>query len=108
MWGLDAAANDAADRLPLERRHDPAGAAVERIPEDGTVAIETTASFDIWQSEPGTLFCSLDDAEFTPCTTPAVYLGLLDGPHTFEAYVQDRAGNVSITGSRTWIVDTVP
>ena len=67
------------------------------IPDEGSVTTETTASFDIWQSEPGTLLCSLDDAEFVPCLTPVVYLGLLDGTHTFQVYVQDRAGNVSIT-----------
>ena len=86
----------------------PPGLLLTGIPEEGAVTTETTASFDIWQSEPGTLFCSLDDAEFAPCTTPAVFLGLLDGPHTFEVYVQDRAGNVSITASRTWTVDAVP
>jgi hypothetical protein len=37
-----------------------------------------------------------------------VSFGLLDGPHTFEVYVLDRAGNVSITATRTWTVDALP
>ena len=109
VWGLDAAMNRAE---PLTYRWDvdtiPPGLLLTGVPEEGAVTTETTAAFDIWQSEPGTLFCSLDDAEFAPCVTPAVYLGLLDGPHTFQVYVQDRAGNVSITASRTWTVDAVP
>ena len=109
VWGLDAAANRAP---PIVYRWTvdtiPPGLLLSGTPEDGAVSRATTASFDIWQSEPGALFCSLDGADFIPCTTPAVYLGLVDGPHTFEVYVQDRAGNVSITGSRTWTVDTVP
>jgi hypothetical protein len=109
VWGLDAAMNRAA---PLTYRWDvdtiPPGLLLTGLPEEGAITTETTASFDIWQSEPGTLFCSLDDAEFAPCVTPAVYLGLLDGLHTFKAYVEDRAGNVSITASRTWTVDAVP
>ena len=101
VWGLDAAMNRSA---PLTYRWDvdtiPPGLVLTGTPEDGAVTAEPTASFDIWQSEPGALFCSLDDAEFAPCTSPAVYVGLLDGPHSFRVYVQDRAGNVSITASR--------
>ena len=70
----------------------PPGLLLTGFPEDGTVTTETTASFDIWQSEPGTLFCSLDGTEFAPCVSPFVSFGLLDGSHTFQVYVQDRAG----------------
>ena len=108
VWALDAALNRSE---PVTYRWDvdtiPPGLLLTGFPEDGTVTTETTASFDIWQSEPGTLFCSLDGAEFAPCVSPVVSVGLLDGSHTFQVYVQDRAGNVSITGSRTWTVDTV-
>ena len=108
VWVLDAALNRSE---PLTYRWDvdtiPPGLLLTGFPEDGAVTTETTASFDIWQSEPGTLFCSLDGAEFAPCVSPFVSFGLLDGSHTFQVYVQDRAGNVSITGSRTWTVDAV-
>jgi arylsulfatase A-like enzyme len=109
VWGLDAAWNRTA---PIVYRWTvdtiPPGLLLSGTPEDGAVSSATTASFDIWQSEPGALFCSLDGADFLPCATPVVYLGLVDGTHTFEVYVQDRAGNVSITASRSWIVDAVP
>ena len=109
IWGFDAAMNRSE---PLTYRWDvdsiPPGLLLTGIPEEGAVTTETSAAFDIWQSEPGALFCALDDAEFSPCLTPAVYMGLLDGTHTFQAYVQDRAGNVSITASRTWTVVAVP
>ena len=109
VWAIDAAMNRSE---PLTYRWDvdtiPPGLLLTGIPEDGAVTTETSTAFDIWQSEPGTLFCSLDGAEFAPCLTPAVYLGLLDGAHTFQVYVQDLAGNVSITASRTWTVVAVP
>jgi hypothetical protein len=109
VWGLDAAWNRTA---PIVYRWAvdtiPPGLLLSGSPEDGTVSTATTASFDIWQSEPGAIFCALDGADFLACTTPAVYSGLIDGTHTFEVYVQDRAGNVSITASRTWTVDAVP
>jgi len=108
VWALDAALNRSE---PLTYRWDvdtiPPGLLLTGIPEEGAVTALTTTAFDIWQSEAGTLFCSLDDAEFAPCATPVVYTGLLDGAHTFEVYVQDLAGNLSITASRTWTVDAV-
>ena len=109
VWGLDAAWNRTP---PIVYRWTvdtiPPGLLLSGTPEEGAVSTVTTASFAIWQSEPGALFCSLDGADFLPCTTPAVYLGLLDGAHTFEVYVLDRAGNVSITASRGWTVDAAP
>jgi arylsulfatase A-like enzyme len=109
VWSLDAAMNRSA---PLTHRWDvdtiPPGLLLSGIPEEGAITPETTASFDVWQSEPGTPFCSLDGADFAPCVTPVVYFGLSDGPHAFEVYVVDRADNVSITASRTWTVAAVP
>jgi arylsulfatase A-like enzyme len=108
MWGLDAAWNRTA---PIAYRWTvdtiPPGLLLSGSPEEGAVSTTGTTSFDIWQSEPGALFCSLDGADFLPCATPVVYLGLVDGAHTFEVNVQDRAGNVSITASRSWTVDAV-
>ena len=109
VWGLDAAINRSrATDVSLGRGHDPTGLVADRDPRGRCghhrdVGLRSTSG----RARPGTLFCSFDDAEFALCTTPAVFLGLLDGQHTFEVYVQDRAGNVSITGSRTWTVDAV-
>ena len=107
--GLDAALNRAS---PVVYRWTidtiPPGLLLSGSPEDGALTADTTATFDIWQNEPGTIFCSLDGTEFAPCSTPAVYPGLAGGAHSFRVYVQDRAGNVSITASRNWIISAGP
>jgi N-acetylglucosamine-6-sulfatase len=109
VWGLDPAGNRSS---PVTYRWDvdtiPPGLVLSGVPEEGVVTSDRTTAFDVWQSEPGVTSCSLDGAEFLPCTTPVVYLDLADGAHTFQVYVQDRAGNVSITASRTWTVAGVP
>ena len=106
VWGLDAAMNRSE---ALIYRWDvdtiPPGLILTGTPEDGAVTSDASTAFDVWESEPGQLFCSLDGAEFVACATPVSYSGLADGAHTFQVYVQDRAGNVSITASRSWIVD---
>ena len=105
VWGLDAALNQTR---PLVSRWTvdtiPPGLLLTGVPENGAITADPTASFDIWQSEPGIIYCSLDDAEFAPCATPTVYMGLPAGDHSFQVYVQDQAGNVSITASRDWTV----
>jgi hypothetical protein len=109
VWGLDPAGNRSG---AVTYRWDvdtiPPGLVLSGVPEDGVVTSDRTTAFDVWQSEPGPMFCSLDGAEFLPCTTPVVYLDLPDGAHTFQVYVQDRADNVSITASRTWTITGVP
>jgi hypothetical protein len=109
VWGVDAALNRAR---PVVYRWEvdtiPPGILLTGSPEDGVVTADTTATFDIWQNEPGVIYCSLDHSEFAPCTTPVVYLALPAGPHVFQVYVQDRAGNVSITPSRSWTVSPAP
>src|SRR5207237_869564 len=59
-------------------------------------------------SEPGTSFgCSLDGADFGPCSSPQSYSGLADGSHTFAVRATDLAGNVDATpASRSWRIDT--
>ncbi len=105
VWGLDAAYNRAQPVVyPWTVDTIPPGLLLTGSPEQGAVTTATTAAFDIWKSEPGSVWCSLDGAEFIPCTTPAVYQGLAPGPHTFQVYLEDRAGNLSITAGRTWTV----
>jgi arylsulfatase A-like enzyme len=105
VWGLDAAMNR-SDAFSYQWDVDtiPPGLILTGTPEDGAVTPDPSAVFDIWQSEPGQLYCSLDASEFVACATPVSYLGSADGAHTFQVYVQDLAGNVSITASRSWTV----
>ena len=106
IWGLDAAMNRSA---PVSYRWTvdtiPPGLVLSGTPEDGAVTADRSATFDIWQSEPARLYCSIDGAAFVACATPAVYADLADGTHTFEVYARDRAGNVSITLTWSWTVD---
>ena len=51
--------------------------------------------------------CSLDDAEFGTCTSPADFSNLSDGSHTFRVRAIDQAGHVDASpASRSWTVDT--
>ena len=97
VWGVDAALNRAQ---PVVYRWAvdtiPPGLLLTGSPEDGAVTASTTATFDIWQSEPGIVYCSLDDAAFAPCTSPVAYTGLTSGAHSFQTYVQaERATSPS-------------
>jgi len=68
------------------------------------------ASFTIQTDADATLECSLDNAVFTACTSPAsIPLAKLpDGRHTFRARGVDGAGNIDATpASFTWTTDTV-
>lgn len=105
IWGLDAAMNRSR-ALSYRWTVDtiPPGLLLSGSPEDGAVTADRTATFDVWQSEPGRLSCSLDGAAFAPCGSPVSYADLADGPHTFQVTVTDRAGNVSITAERGWTV----
>ncbi len=106
VWGLDAAMNMSPPLLyPFTVDTIPPGLILSGTPDDGTTTPGRATAFDVWQSEPGELFCSIDAADFLPCTSPVTYQDLADGSHTFEVYVQDRAGNQSIVVSRSWTVD---
>ena len=51
--------------------------------------------------------CKLDDSAFAPCSSPAAYDNLPDGPHSFTVRAIDAAQN-SAEASRTWTVDATP
>jgi plastocyanin len=71
------------------------------------------ADFRFSASEAGAVFkCSLDGGSFAACASPASYLGLAGGGHTFRVEAIDTAGNVDPTpAGRSWTVvglDTTP
>lgn len=49
--------------------------------------------------------CKLDAGASTPCSSPAVYTNLTDGPHAFTVQATDAAGNTA-SESYTWTVET--
>ncbi|MFY0563288.1 kelch repeat-containing protein [Archangium lansingense] len=63
-----------------------------------TFSSEASASFE----------CSLDGAAFTPCTSPATYDRLPEGPHSFLVRARDVAGNVDATpAAHDWTLDQI-
>jgi hypothetical protein len=50
--------------------------------------------------------CKLDTGAWAACASPAAYVGLSAGSHTFEVRAVDNAGNADATpSSHTWTVD---
>src|ERR1044071_9078954 len=52
--------------------------------------------------------CSIDNSEFTTCSSPFTFPNLLaDGPHTFKARAEDNSGHADMSPALyTWTVDT--
>ena len=66
-----------------------------------------TATFTFGASEPATFTCALDGGAREPCTSPATFSGLADGPHSLEVRGSDAAGNVG-ADTAAWTVDAAP
>jgi hypothetical protein len=64
-----------------------------------------SAAFGFSADEPATFECNLDQRGFEPCSSPALYQGLGDGPHTFAVLPKDAVGNVGAPASYTWWID---
>ena len=52
-----------------------------------------SATFAFSSNEESTFVCSLDKADFSPCTSPFTVERLSDGAHSFRVRARDRAGN---------------
>jgi hypothetical protein len=87
----------AADTTPPDTVIDPGPS--------GTVT-SSKAKFYFHSTEPNSTFrCSLDSAQYSACTSPKQYTGLANGPHTFQVYATDAAGNRDLDpASSTWTV----
>lgn len=78
------------------------GAAGSEEADAGAPAEEAAATFECRRD-------SVDAAAWTPCTSPATFTALRDGPHRIEARSTDAAGNIDPTPSvATFTVDTTP
>ena len=70
----------------------------------GTITA-TTATFSFAADEPSTFTCSLDGGAAVPCTSPAAYDSLTDGPHQLDVWATDTVGNGDPTpASRSFTV----
>jgi len=68
---------------------------------------QTTASFSFSSNKPNSNYqCKLDGGSFGSCTSPRLYTGLGDGPHTFSVRAA-ALGNLGLTTQYTWTIDTV-
>jgi hypothetical protein len=69
---------------------------------------DSTPTFEFGSSETGSTFaCRLDDAAFSPCSSPVTTAAQGDGPHTFEVRATDQVGNTDPTpASASFTVDT--
>jgi hypothetical protein len=54
---------------------------------------KTKAKFTFSSDEPGTFQCSVDGADFTPCSSPYSKRHLAKGKHRFQVLAVDLAGN---------------
>ena len=86
-----------------------------------TVAPETTinsgpngptgnpdATFTFSSNDPSATFeCQIDSGGYSACTSPLTYLGLTDGPHSFQVRAVDPVGNTDATpANRDFDVNT--
>ncbi len=104
----DAAGN--TDATPATRSWTVDTIAPQTTIDSGPSGLVNTAAASFgFSSEPGAAFqCSRDGAAFSSCTSPAEYLSLAEGAHTFEVRATDAAGNTDASpASRAWTVDTI-
>ncbi len=70
----------------------------------------TSAFFEFISTEMFSTFqCSIDNSVFSICTSPANYVGLIEGSHSFMVRATDVAGNVDSTpASYDWQIEPTP
>jgi hypothetical protein len=76
-------------------------------PEDGATITTDQATFAFTASA-ATFKCALDDAEFSPCTSPKTVQNLDEGSHIFAVHAIDAQGRVGNAALRAFVVDAVP
>ena len=105
VWSLDAAYNrSAVVRYVWRIDRTPPVVTLVGGPPRVRPRPRARSTFGVSQSEKGQLCCSLDQVEFTTCSSPVHFADLPSGDHTFEVYAVDAAGNKSLIAKRTWTV----
>ncbi|MGE5527305.1 MAG: PKD domain-containing protein [Methanosarcina sp.] len=108
--GTDAVGNVALVPARLTWKVDTVAPDTEVISAPEELSRDPSPSFAFASNETGGSFeCSLDEGEFSSCTSPDRLYGLADGEHVFSVRARDTAGNVdSSPAISNWTVDTTP
>jgi hypothetical protein len=64
-----------------------------------------SATFAFSTDEASAVECRLDTGGFEPCSSPASYLGLVDGAHMLSVRPTDAVGNVGNVAAYAWTID---
>lgn len=74
----------------------------------GALSASASATFQFSSPDIGATFeCRIDGNAWASCSSPALFTGIGDGAHTFDARAVDGAGNADATpASYGWTVDT--
>ncbi len=107
VWALDAAGNASAPihhsfrvdlTPPVLTLSSAVGALTNLDSNTLTFSANETARFE----------CNTNGAGFADCVSPYALSGLANGAHDVIVRATDPAGNVSLTQTAAWTVDTVP
>ncbi len=98
--------------IPLPDTMEP-DTVLDTVPDNPSDSSEARFTFsgsdDVTAAEALTFECQLNTDDFTSCTSPQDYSGLVNGEYTFRVRAIDGAGNVDSTpASHTWIINAAP
>ncbi|MGC8928466.1 MAG: hypothetical protein ACP5QK_11145 [Myxococcota bacterium] len=89
---------------------------IDTVPPESTITAKPNnpsqfknATFEFICTENGSADCSLDNSQYTACTSPVTYNNLTDGNHNFRVRCIDEAGNIDSTpATYGWLIDSTP
>jgi hypothetical protein len=103
VMDLAAGLNHNLALVPSEADTTPPTTAITSAP--AALTNSASASFEFSANESATFECNLDNAGYTSCSSPRVYVDMGDGEHTFLVRATDGAGNIGEPANHSWTVD---
>jgi hypothetical protein len=95
---------DGANCEQVDNGVDPAPISITDAPPSAWNS--TSASLSFTSPDPQARFaCSLDSGDFADCSSPAIYDGLGEGPHTFSVQATDEGGRSAPPVDYSWTID---